>query len=35
VPANPFSKGYLETKRARMAHELPHGQLEPISGEAE
>jgi GTP cyclohydrolase II len=34
VPANPFSKGYLETKRARMAHQLPHG-LEPISGEAE
>jgi GTP cyclohydrolase II len=23
VPANPFSAGYLETKRARMAHELP------------
>jgi GTP cyclohydrolase II len=23
VPANPFSRGYLETKRARMAHELP------------
>ena len=23
VPPNPFSAGYLETKRARMAHELP------------
>jgi GTP cyclohydrolase II len=23
VPANPFSAGYLETKRSRMAHELP------------
>jgi GTP cyclohydrolase II len=23
IPPNPFSKGYLETKRARMAHELP------------
>lgn len=23
VPPNPFSRGYLETKRARMAHELP------------
>ena len=24
VAPNPFSAGYLETKRARMAHELPH-----------
>ncbi|WP_146649113.1 GTP cyclohydrolase II [Labilithrix luteola] len=23
VPPNPFSRGYLETKRTRMAHELP------------
>jgi GTP cyclohydrolase II len=23
VPANPYSRRYLETKRARMAHELP------------
>lgn len=23
IPPNPFSRGYLETKRARMAHELP------------
>ncbi len=23
VPPNPFSRQYLETKRARMAHELP------------
>lgn len=34
VPPNPFSKNYLETKRARMAHHLPNG-IEPISGEAE
>jgi len=25
VAPNPFSAGYLETKRARMAHELPNG----------
>jgi GTP cyclohydrolase II len=25
VAPNPFSAGYLETKRARMAHELPAG----------
>jgi GTP cyclohydrolase II len=24
VPPNPFSAGYLEAKRLRMAHELPH-----------
>ncbi|MCL2726575.1 MAG: GTP cyclohydrolase II [Polyangiaceae bacterium] len=23
IPPNPFSRGYLETKRARMGHELP------------
>jgi GTP cyclohydrolase II len=23
VPANPFSAGYLEVKRRRMAHDLP------------
>jgi GTP cyclohydrolase II len=33
VPPNPFSRQYLETKRARMAHELPgrfdaHGEAE-------
>jgi GTP cyclohydrolase II len=25
VAPNPFSAGYLETKRARMAHQLPNG----------
>ena len=35
IPPNPFSRGYLETKRARMAHELPQ-QLRPDAyGEAE
>jgi GTP cyclohydrolase II len=28
VPATPFSRAYLETKRARMAHELPSRVLE-------
>jgi GTP cyclohydrolase II len=41
VAPNPFSAGYLETKRARMAHELPtHGThvrpaRAPFAGEAE
>ena len=35
IPPNPYSRGYLETKRARMAHELP-AQLRPDAyGEAE
>jgi GTP cyclohydrolase II len=34
VEPNPFSRGYLETKRARMAHELPL-RFEPVIGEAE
>jgi GTP cyclohydrolase II len=37
VAPNPFSAGYLETKRARMAHVLPNG-LAPgaaVGGEAE
>lgn len=33
IAPNPFSKGYLETKRARMAHHLPD--VPPIVGEAE
>lgn len=36
VPSNPFSEGYLETKRARMAHALPtrlfDGSLAPTNG---
>lgn len=40
IPPNPFSRGYLEAKRARMAHELPlvieAGSGAPIAhGEAE
>ena len=37
VPSNPFSAGYLETKRARMAHELPSRFASPgvTQGEAE
>jgi GTP cyclohydrolase II len=37
VPPNPFSRRYLETKRARMAHELPGSApaSEAASGEAE
>ena len=38
VAPNPFSKGYLETKRARMAHELPNSVTAiavAASGEAE
>ena len=35
VPPNPFSRRYLETKRARMAHELPGYAPEAASGEAE
>jgi GTP cyclohydrolase II len=34
VEPNPFSRGYLETKRARMAHELPL-RFDPVIGEAE
>ncbi|MFO0670745.1 MAG: GTP cyclohydrolase II [Polyangiaceae bacterium] len=33
IPPNPFSAGYLEAKRIRMAHELP--QLALASGDAE
>lgn len=35
VPPNPFSRRYLETKRARMAHELPGFTPDAASGEAE
>ena len=35
VPPNPFSAGYLETKRARMAHELPRSAAEAEQAEAE
>ncbi|CAN5694746.1 hypothetical protein BH11MYX4_BH11MYX4_34640 [soil metagenome] len=35
VAPNPFSAGYLETKRARMAHELPNGFTTTGVGEAE
>ncbi len=36
IPPNPFSAGYLEAKRVRMAHELPqHAQLALASGDAE
>ena len=35
VPPNPFSRGYLETKRARMAHALPGFSADAASGEAE
>jgi GTP cyclohydrolase II len=35
VPATPFSRGYLETKRARMAHELPSSVMTRAQGEAE
>lgn len=34
VPSNPFSRGYLETKRARMEHELPSRLHEPHDGHA-
>jgi GTP cyclohydrolase II len=34
IEPNPFSRGYLETKRARMAHELPL-RFETVMGEAE
>jgi GTP cyclohydrolase II len=35
IPANPFSRGYLETKRARMAHILPtQGEAAPKSAPA-
>jgi GTP cyclohydrolase II len=35
VAPNPYSAGYLETKRARMAHELPLGFGNVTQGEAE
>ena len=39
VPPTPFSRGYLETKRARMAHELPSRLFDSastiVTGEAE
>jgi GTP cyclohydrolase II len=35
VAPNPFSRGYLETKRARMAHELPGFTPDAAAGEAE
>lgn len=36
IPPNPFSHQYLETKRARMAHELPARTDAPVThGEAE
>lgn len=35
VEPNPFSRGYLETKRARMAHELPTFTPDITVGEAE
>ncbi len=35
VAPNRFSAGYLETKRARMAHELPLGLSAVLEGEAE
>jgi GTP cyclohydrolase II len=36
VPPNPFSAKYLETKRQRMAHELPENrELRAASGDAE
>jgi GTP cyclohydrolase II len=35
VAPNPFSAGYLETKRARMAHELPSAYVPAVVGEAE
>jgi GTP cyclohydrolase II len=35
VPPNPFSHHYLETKRARMAHELPIRASSLTHGEAE
>lgn len=35
VAPNPFSAGYLETKRARMAHELPDRPRAATQGEAE
>ena len=35
VAPNPFSAGYLETKRARMAHELPKAYVPVAVGEAE
>lgn len=39
IPPNPFSRGYLETKRERMAHELPvrldAGAVTVTHGEAE
>lgn len=35
ITPNKFSKGYLETKRARMAHELPPGFAALADGEAE
>lgn len=31
IPPNPFSKGYLATKRERMAHELPARMFDGIS----
>ncbi len=30
IPPNPFSAGYLEAKRSRMAHELPPIELVPL-----
>ncbi|MDB4944350.1 MAG: 3,4-dihydroxy-2-butanone 4-phosphate synthase [Labilithrix sp.] len=32
VPPNPYSAGYLETKRARMAHELPSHLASHVDG---
>lgn len=34
IAPNPFSKGYLEAKRTRMAHELPSRIFESALGEA-
>jgi GTP cyclohydrolase II len=31
IAPNPFSAGYLEAKRARMAHELPAAELVPLA----